>query len=215
MAKTASQPGLCLIAEARSGGAWVARVEAALDATSASTLVLTGTDGNPIDHAAARLLVEAAHKKNVAALLADDVAGAKATGADGVHLSWRPEIEDAYEAARSALGAEAIVGADAGASRHDAMTLGETGVDYIAFSPMTDAYGTDEARETQHELVTWWSEIFLVPVVAFGAETTGDVAELSRVGADFVAVRLPDAASDDKAWAAGLVAALSGTANAA
>jgi thiamine-phosphate pyrophosphorylase len=152
-----------------------------------------------------------AQQRKVAALVADDVPAARATGADGVHLSWRPEIEEAYEAARGALGPEAIVGADAGRSRHDAMTLGETGADYVAFGPTAEADGPDEADKTRHELVTWWSEVFVVPVVAFDVGTAGEARNLIASGADFVAVRLPRASEtgNDAAWASDLVAALS------
>lgn len=213
------QTRLCLIAAAEEGGAWRARVGAALDATRAATLILTAPDGvAAIDPAAARPLVELAQAKGIAALIANDAATARAAGADGVHLCWRPEIEDAYAAARAALGPAAIVGADAGASRHDAMTLGDGGADYVAFDRMADALGPDAARDTQRELVAWWSEVFVVPVVAFGVETPADVAELVRRGADFVAVRLPRAASGpdaDAAWASALVAALHSPADAA
>lgn len=212
--RTTSGSGLCLVAPAATGGDGRARIEAALDATKAVTLVLTAPPEGSLDPAAARPLVEMAQRKGVAALIADDVAAARATGADGVHLSWRPEIEDAYEAARTALGPEAVVGADAGSSRHDAMMLGEAGADYVAFGRMSEGLGPDAARETQRELVAWWAEVFVVPVIAFDAGDADDARDLIRHGADFVAVRLPDA-GDDAAWASALVAALAAPADAA
>lgn len=212
-----SAPALCLVAAAESGTDWRARVAAAIDATEALTLILTPPAAGPLDPAVARPLVEMAQAKKIAALIADDPAAARATGADGVHLSWRPEIEDAYEAARAALGPEAIVGADAGASRHDAMSLGEAGADYVAFGRTSGAYGPDEARDTQREMVVWWSDVFVVPVVAFDAETAADVSGLVRQGADFIAVHLPRAApaEGDRAWAQALVSALHTPADAA
>jgi thiamine-phosphate pyrophosphorylase len=217
MAQSKARPGLCLIAQAGNDPALAARLAAMLDATDAVTLILTGVTDGPIDPGAARPLVEIAQKRSVAALIADDTATAKAIGADGVHLSWRPEIEDAYEAARKALGAEAIVGADAGASRHDAMALGEAGADYVAFGQMAGAYGPEEVRDARREFIAWWSEIFVVPVVGFGIETAGEAADLALTGADFVAVRLPDTADEaaDRDWVAGLVAALRSPADAA
>ncbi len=218
MAKKSSDPGLCLIAEARAGADWQARISAALEQTGALTLILTGRDVEPIDVAVARPLVELAQNRKVAAVIANDIAAAKATGADGVHLSWRPEIEDAYEAARNMLGPDAIVGADAGLSRHDAMSLGEAGADYVGFSPTTEDSAADEAREIQRELVTWWAEIFVVPVVAIGATSASEVTELARAGADFIAVRLPDefpGEPTERKWAEDIVAALSASASAA
>lgn len=218
MAQKTSNPGLCLVARARAGADWQARLGTALDATSAVTLILTAPEDGPIDAAVARPLVELAQQKKIAALLADDVATARAVGADGVHLAWRPEIEDAFETARTALGPDAIVGAEAGISRHDAMMLGESGADYVAFAAMTDTYPTDEAREAQHDLVAWWVEIFLLPCVAFGATTPDEVAEFVRAGADFVAVSLPlefPGAAAEKKWADDIVAALTAPANTA
>lgn len=215
MPRASSHPGLCLIAEARAGAAWSARVASVLSATEAKTLILTPPAGNAgFDASTTRALVEAAQKANVAALLADAVDVARAVGADGVHLSARPEIEDAYEAARTALGPDGIVGAEAGLSRHDAMTLGESGADYVAFGRAPEAHppGTTpaEIEAEQQALVAWWAEVFVIPGVAFGALRPDDVAMLAAAGADFVAVHLPaDAPSEtDAAWAAALRAAL-------
>jgi thiamine-phosphate pyrophosphorylase len=217
MTRPSSDPGLCLVAAAEQGADGLARIAAALDATRAATLILAAPDTGRIDPAVARPFVGLAQARKVAALIADDVPAARAAGADGVHLSWRPEIEDAYEAARAALGSDAIVGADAGASRHDAMTLGEAGADYVAFGRPSDAGDAETARDTQRELVAWWAEVFVVPVVAFDVETPDDVRDLVGLGADFVAVRLPDRAraDEDAAWASALVAALRAPAGAA
>jgi thiamine-phosphate pyrophosphorylase len=217
MTSKPSEPGLCLVAPAERGAEWQARVAAALDATRAETLILTAREQGAFDPAVAQPLVDIAQKRTVAALIADDIATARATGADGVHLHWRPEIEDAYEAARSALGPDAIVGADAGISRHDAMTLGESGADYVAFGLLPDAQEPAGARDTQRDLVSWWADVFVVPVVAFDAETADDVRDFVRQGVDFVAVRLPSDGTIEKdaAWASALVEALTHPADAA
>ena len=86
---TSSDPGLCLAAEALAGPEWLARVEAALDATRAATLMLDGPDGAAVDPAAARALVQMAQRKSVATLIVDDWRTARAIGADGVHLTPR------------------------------------------------------------------------------------------------------------------------------
>lgn len=210
MTQTTTDPGLCLVAAAEGGAEWRTRVAAALEVMQAATLILTAPETGSIDPAAARPLVEMAQQKGIAALLADDIPAARALRADGVHLSWRPEIEDAYEAARTALGPDAVVGADAGVSRHDAMALGEAGADYVAFGLVADADEPAAARDMQRELVTWWAEVFVVPVVAFDAATADDVRDFVRQGADFVAVRMPRVpdVAGDAAWAAALRAAL-------
>jgi thiamine-phosphate pyrophosphorylase len=223
MANKPAVPGLCLLAEIRQGADWLSLVGEALDATGAVTLVLGAPRDANLDQTAARALVDLAQKKNVAALLVDDLAAARAVGADGVHLNWRPEIDEAYAAARATLGAGSIIGADAGFSRHDAMSLGEAGADYVAFGQPPEDMPPEEAAsaETADErlgFITWWAEIFVVPAVAFDVPTNDEVASLARAGADFIAVRLPENLSGQAAvreWAAGLAAALRAPAGAA
>jgi len=214
---TKRTPDLCLVAEIGTGPDWLAAVGCALDATGAVTLVLEAS-GAAVDAALAKPLVALAQNRKVAALIANDVAAARAAGADGVHLDWRPEIEDAYAAARETLGADMIVGADAGFSRHDAMTLGEAGADYVAFGAGAAADTGVDAAEARDDLVAWWADVFLIPVVVFDVETPEEVAGLARIGADFIAVRLPRTLAGDaevKAWAAPLRAALTAPADAA
>lgn len=211
MANKPAVPGLCLLAEIRQGADWLGLVGEALDATGAVTLVLGAPPDASLDSAAARPLVELAQKKKVAALLVNDLAAARATGADGVHLAWRPEIDEAYAAARATLGAGTIIGAEAGFSRHDAMSLGEAGADYVAFGLPPEEEASAETAEERLGLVTWWAEIFIVPAVAFDVTTNDEVASLARAGADFIAVRLPGNLSERAAvreWAADLAAAL-------
>ncbi|WP_295559093.1 thiamine phosphate synthase [uncultured Hyphomicrobium sp.] len=217
MSRAQPTPGLCLVASAESGADGATRIASALEATGAITLILTPPASGAFDPAATRALIEAAHARKVAVLLANDVPAAQRLDADGVHLSWRPEIEDAYEAARGTLGPDAIVGADAGDSRHDAMTLGEAGADYVAFSLLPDADDPAEARATQRDLLSWWVEVFVVPAVAFDAGTPADARELARTGADFVAVRLPADVPAEKmaSWAQPFIAALGAPADAA
>ena len=89
--------------------------------------------------------------------------------------------------ARQALGTDAIIGTDCGGSRHAAMTLAQTGADYVAFrAALSPEHGAPD--ETQREMVAWWSELFEVPCVAFGVTSLASAERLARNGADFVAV---------------------------
>ncbi len=171
-------------------------LSAALSAGPVATVLLTSTKGAAIDAALARELVSQGQKQGVAMLVADDAALARRLAADGVHLSWRKDQVKAYREARDVIGAHAIVGADAGRSRHDAMELGEAGADYIAFGIPPHVEDIETARQRQTGLVSWWSEIFEVPCVAFDVCDAADVAELSAAGADFVATTIP-ALGDD------------------
>jgi thiamine-phosphate pyrophosphorylase len=152
-------------------------VEAALSAGDAPSLLLLGQAG-PERLAALR---DVAHRQNAAVLTEDDYALAKRERFDGVHLRQDgPPVADA----RAALGADAIVGADCGLSRHDAMTLVEAGADYISF-------GYDQSGENFEdlvEMVAWWSGLFEVPCVAYlpGTASVEDWRRLVAAGADFI-----------------------------
>jgi thiamine-phosphate pyrophosphorylase len=179
---------LYLIAEVRPGPAAVDRLRAALRAAPVASVLLIPVPGEPLAASTLKPLVDAIQAENVAALIYADPALARAVRADGVHLSACDNVEAAFATARDILGTRYIIGSDAGASRHDAMTLGELGADYVAFD---SAVG----RETQTGLLVWWSEIFEVPCVGFDALTPTEAAEMADAGADFVAVRLPGTAT--------------------
>ena len=70
-----------------------------------------------------------------------------------------------YAEARKTLGAEASIGVFCGFSRDDAMRLAEAGADYVAFGPTDE--GDSDAIDQCAELIAWWSEIFVVPCIAW------------------------------------------------
>lgn len=147
-----------------------------------------------------KALIEAAQAKNIAALIEGDSGLARTLCADGVHLPWSKDIVTRYREAREVLGSRFIVGADAGRLRDDAMTLGEAGADYVGFGIPPHVEDRETARARRLELVGWWSEIFEVPCVAFDIDEVAEAARLTRAGADFVAMRLPEGA-DPARWA--------------
>lgn len=60
--------------------------------------------------------------------------------------------------AREELGEDAIVGAFCGSSRHEGMTAGENGADYVSFGPVGDS-ALYRGEPAQLELFQWWSEM--------------------------------------------------------
>lgn len=114
-------------------------------------------------------LVKLAQASNVAVVLDGDAELARRVGSDGVHLSDGRD----YRAAREVLGAEAIVGVACGRSRHAAMEAGEAGADYITF-------------EADLELVSWWAEAMVVPVVVELGDDAALAGQFARAGAEFV-----------------------------
>lgn len=139
-------------------------------------------------HRAIAALRPLAQGRGVAFLLADRAELAAETGCDGVRIGATAD----FAAARRAVGLGMTLGVSVEptsiTARHVAMTAAERGADFVAFGPSTIA-SWDLVGETVLERVGWWSELFEVPCVAFGAAVPEDCGALSRAGADFVAVR--------------------------
>jgi thiamine-phosphate pyrophosphorylase len=188
MAAEAQSSKLYIVAEA---GMEPASVAAVLDAANAAALLIAPAAGVALDARSARPLVELAQAKGVAALIAGDAALSRTLRADGVHLPWDEDIAARFGEAREIIGGRFIVGADAGRSRDDAMTLGENGADYIAFGIPAFVQDRESAGERRLDLIAWWSEIFEVPCVAFDVNTAQEAAALAAAGADFVAAAMP------------------------
>jgi thiamine-phosphate pyrophosphorylase len=125
---------------------------------------------------------EVAHGFDVALVIADHVLMVDRLGLDGVHFS---DGARHVRKARADLGTDAIVGAFCAASRHDAMTAGEQGADYVTFGPV-GASLLGDGSVAEHELFDWWSKVIEVPVVAEGGFTVDLVRSLAPV-ADFLA----------------------------
>ncbi|MCB2111092.1 MAG: thiamine phosphate synthase [Defluviimonas sp.] len=126
-------------------------------------LVTTTRDEMRIGRAADALRA-VAHERDVAIVIETHFRMAERHGLDGVHLS---DGARSLREARKLLGPDAIVGAFCGASRHEGMTAGEAGADYVSFGPVgTSALGSGATAE--QALFAWWSEMIEVPVVAEG-----------------------------------------------
>ena len=123
------------------------------------------------------------HDRDVAIVIGDHVGMVDRLGLDGVHLS---DGARAVRAVRKELGGDAIVGAFCGNSRHDGMTAGEAGADYVSFGP-TRATPLGHGDPAEPELFAWWSQMIEVPVVAEGAIDVNTARILAPI-VDFIAV---------------------------
>jgi thiamine-phosphate pyrophosphorylase len=123
-------------------------------------------------------LQQVCRARGVAFLVHDDLPLALELGADGLHLSRTTMIRTA----RGALGDGWIIGAACGTSRHQAMTAGEEGADYVAFGTLDRA-----VDEELTGLVGWWSELFVLPCLACAAGGPEAASALALAGADLVA----------------------------
>ena len=105
------------------------------------------------------------------------------SGADGVHVG--SDVAE-LRRARERLKSERIVGAGNIRSKHDAMSAGEAGVDYVLFGEPRDD-GSLPPLAAVIERAAWWAEIFETPCVAY-APSLDAVSQLVATSAEFVAL---------------------------
>ena len=116
------------------------------------------------------------HAAGIPLLLEERADLVQSHGCDGVHVEGQKRR---VAAVRRALGEDAIVGAGAAASRHQAMEAGEAGANYIAFGNCDP-----EPQPPNPELLSWWQEVIELPCVAMD-----NALEMAEAGADFLALR--------------------------
>jgi thiamine-phosphate pyrophosphorylase len=157
-----------------------AQLAQAMAGTDAACVLLCREE-SAFDDAQTSSLIDLVQARGFACLIEQDAASAERLGADGVHIAADAAL---YAEARKLLGDSASIGVGCGVSRHDAMRLAELGVDYVAFGSPD---GTIDAIDQYAELIAWWSEIFVVPCVAWNVDDAEHAARLASLGADFVA----------------------------
>ena len=145
-------------------------------------LSLASKDADDIGRAADAARV-VAHARDVAIVIENHALFVERHGLDGIHLT---DGSRAIRALRKDLGADAIVGSFCGISRHEGMSAGEAGADYVAFGPIGDT-GLGLGTQAPRELFEWWSEMIEVPVIAEGALTRTLVESFAPV-TDFFAL---------------------------
>jgi thiamine-phosphate pyrophosphorylase len=103
-------------------------------------------------------------------------------GADGAHLNGIEAMQDALPT----LKPDRIAGVGGLATRHDSMSAGEAGADYVLFGE-PDGMGQRPSNEAVSERLQWWAELFEPPCVGFAA-SIAEAGEFAAAGADFVLV---------------------------
>lgn len=143
-------------------------LEAAAKAGDVAALLIgPETDG-------AKGLLAVAHAYDIAVIVDQDIALARALDADGVEVEASLE---AYQAARSQLGDEKIVGIAPTESRHAAMELAEAGAAYVSFAD-------DPANPDS--LSGWWAQVMEIPCVAHMTGHDDEVARAAGAGIEFI-----------------------------
>lgn len=135
---------------------------------------------------------EVAHARDVPLVIDRHIQLVERLGLDGVHLTdGARSVRDT----RKTLGADAIIGTYCGNSRHDGMSAGEAGADYVSFGPVGES-GLGDGTRAEHDLFAWWSQMIEVPVVAEGALDAALVEAFAPI-TDFFAIGPEIWQSDD------------------
>jgi thiamine-phosphate pyrophosphorylase len=127
-----------------------------------------------------RILAPGPHKVGAAILLRGLTSLVVPSNADGVLVNGPAAVSNA----RDVLGDGRIVGAGRLESRHDAMVAGENGADYVLFGE-ADESGNRPTLPSLNERVTWWTELFQLPCVAYAARTE-EIEYFARARTDFI-----------------------------
>ena len=139
-------------------------------------LAMAGSDEDRIARACDALR-QVCHDRDVAIVIENHIRLVERHGMDGVHLT---DGARTVRYARKELGADAIVGAFSGTSRHDGLNAGEAGADYVAFGPVgATALGLGETAD--RDLFAWWSEVVEVPIVAEGGLSLGLIEDFAPI----------------------------------
>jgi thiamine-phosphate pyrophosphorylase len=129
-----------------------------------------------------KALAPAIQNSGVALLIDGPVELVARAGADGAHLNGIEAMQDALPT----LKPDRIAGVGGLTTRHDSMTAGEAGADYVLFGE-PDAKGQRPSKDAISERLQWWAELFEPPCVGF-AESIAEAGEFAAAGADFVLV---------------------------
>jgi thiamine-phosphate pyrophosphorylase len=127
-----------------------------------------------------KALAPAIQDRGAAVLLDGHAELVARAGADGAHLTGIEALQEALPT----LKPDRIAGIGGLATRHDSMSAGELGADYVLFGE-PDAGGKRPSVEAIAERLQWWAELFEPPCVGFAASRE-EAYEFAAAGADFV-----------------------------
>lgn len=167
------------------GGDWrdsVARVRQAFGAGDIASVILW-QNGLAVDdfQEMCSLLVPEGQSAGIAMIVSGDSRIAGRTGADGIHLETRSELQRL-----SGRRDDLILGAGGAETRHDALEIGELRPDYILFGRL----GHDTRPEPHPRnlaLGAWWAELVEIPCIVLAGSHLDSVRTVAGTGAEFVA----------------------------
>ena len=145
-----------------------------------------------------KTLAPAIQNAGAALLLDGHVELVARAGADGAHVNGLAELEEALPS----LKPDRIAGVGGLATRHDSMSAGEKGADYVLFGE-PDAKGKRPSMDAVAERLDWWAELFEPPCIGY-ATSRDEAHAFVLAGADFILVG--DAVWTDPRGAAAVLA---------
>lgn len=134
--------------------------------------------------ALARALLDVCRPRGVPLIVNDDPELAARIGADGVHLG---SADAAPAAARTLLGADAIVGVTCGDSIERARAAQEAGADYVAFGRLFPSRTKPGAPPAPLDVLGRARAALQVSVCGIGGITPGRAAAVAAAGAQLIA----------------------------
>jgi thiamine-phosphate pyrophosphorylase len=127
-----------------------------------------------------KTLAPAIQNAGAALLLDGHVELVARSGADGAHVNGLAALEEALPS----LKPDRIAGVGGLATRHDAMSAGERGADYVLFGE-PDTTGKRPSMDAVAERLDWWAELFEPPCIAYAA-SRDEAQAFVEAGADFI-----------------------------
>lgn len=173
------RPRLCLVTPTQLTLEIAATLRHALEAGDVASLLIDAAGADPV---AVEAAIGGAVEHDVAAvIIGQDLIG----NADGIHIE---PVVGAIHAARPTMSKHKIVGVGGIATRHDAMTLGETQPDYLFFGRI-DGDDQPAIHPRALELASWWAELFQIPAMVMGGGEIESATSAAANRIEFVAFR--------------------------
>jgi thiamine-phosphate pyrophosphorylase len=149
-------------------------------------VVVQCRDKNPMDAVMlAKALVKTCHEHNVPLIINDDIELAVASGADGVHLG---KDDGHITAAKTRLGATAIIGVSCYNSIDRALAAQDQGASYVAFGRFFPSTSKPLAAPAELGTLQAAKVQINIPIVAIGGILPENGGQLVSAGADLLAV---------------------------
>lgn len=162
----------------------VAQVEAALEGGARAIQYRNKRASEALRRVQADEIARACRRRGALFIVNDDVALARGTGADGVHIG---EDDGDLTCARATVGDAAIIGVSCYDDLARARRAVAQGADYIAFGSFFASRVKPDARRAEVALIPA-ARAFGVPVVAIGGITADNAPTLIAARIDAVAV---------------------------